>query len=850
MGEVWRATDTKLGREVALKVLPASFAQDAERMARFEREAKVLASLNHPHIAQIYGIEERALVMELVEGETLKGPLPLQTALDYARQVADALETAHEKGVVHRDLKPGNIMITPAGVVKVLDFGLARVAAEPASDSTNSPTQTISPTRAGVILGTAPYMSPEQARGKAADKRADIWAFGCVLYEMLTGKQAFTGETTTDILAAVVTKEPDLEKVPAKVRRLLRKCLEKDPRKRLRDIGDAWELVEEVGQALSPTNASRSSAPWIAAVALALVAAFLGFALWRATRPIDHPLTRFSVNLGPDALPGQNLTAAISPDGRRLVFAARGPDGKQQLATRLLDQAQATFLTGTENGSDPFFSPDGQWIGFTAGAELKKISVQGGAPVTLSRAARGVPGASWGRDGNINAALGTGVPLSRIPAAEGPPQPLTRLGSGEITHRWPQVLPGGDTVLFTSASAGLEENASIEAISLKTGQIKIVQRGGYYGRYLPGGFLVYVRQGVLFGVRFDPARLEVRGPPTPLVEDLAANPITGGGQFDFSATGTFVYAAGKSAAQAWQVAWLDSSGKTQPLVATPGAYLYPRLSPDGRKLAFTGDGQDVYVHDLERDTTTRLTFTGHGSWPVWTPDGRHIVFEFDANDYSLYWIRSDGAGDPQRILENPNFTRPWSISPDGRWLASIEIDPATGFDLWTLPLDITDPDHPRPGKPEPFLRTPADEVVPRFSPDGRWIAYRSNESGRNEIYVRPFPAGSGGKWQVSSVGGLYAFWANNGRELFYETADNRIMVVNYTVNGPSFVRGKPRLWSDKQLFFTGTSNLDLAPDGKRFVVLSLPETPAGGEKGTVHVTILENFFDEVRRRIP
>jgi serine/threonine-protein kinase len=591
--------------------------------------------------------------------------------------------------------------------------------------------------------------------------------------------------------------------------------------------------------------------PWMIAGLASVVAAISGGLFWRATRPVDRPLTRFSVDLGPDALPGFNLTAAISPDGRRLVFPARGPDGKQRLATRLLDRVQATLLPGTENGSDPFFSPDGQWIGFAAGGALKKISIEGGAPVTLGMAISATSGASWGKDGNIIAALGVVVPLSRVPAAGGPAQPLTRLGSGEVTHRWPQVLPGGDAVLFTaSASAALEENASIEAISLKTGQVKILQRGGYYGRYLPGGYLAYVRQGVLFGVRFDPARLEVLGTPVPLVDDVAANPITGGGQFDFSSTGTFLYAAGKSAAQAWQLASLDSTGKTRPLLAAPGAYLYPRLSPDGRKLAFTGDGQDVYVHDLERDTTTRLTFTGNANVPVWTPDGKHIVFGSVSNDQSIYWVRSDGAGEPQRVLESQNVLIPWSFSPDGRWLASMERDPETGFDLWTLPLDITDPDHPKAGKPQPFLRTPADEVDPRFSPDGRWIAYRSNESGRDEIYVRPYPAGSGGKWQASRGGGLYALWSNNGRDLFYETADNRIMVVDYTVNGASFVPGKPRQWSDKQLFYGGISNLDLTPDGKRFVVFTLLETPVGGEKGTVHVTVLENFFDEVRRRIP
>jgi Tol biopolymer transport system component len=630
------------------------------------------------------------------------------------------------------------------------------------------------------------------------------------------------------------------------VRRLVRRCLEKDPRKRLRDIGDAWELVEEEGQANAPL---RSRLRWVVGV-LVIALAVAGAGWWRATRPVDRPLTRFSVDLGPDALSGPYLTAAISPDGRRLVFAARAPDGKQRLATRLLDQAQATLLPGTEDGRDPFFSPDGQWIGFTAGGALKKISVQGGAPVTVGVGARTfLRGASWGKDGNIIAAFGTGVSLSRIPAAGGPLEAITKLGPNEITHRWPQVLPGGDAVVFTASPSGVLDNANIEAFSLKTGQVKILQRGGYYGRYLPGGYLVYVHQGVLFGMRFDAARLEVRGAPTPLVEDVAANPFGGGGQFDFSSTGTLVYAAGKGAAQRWQMAWLDSSGKTRPLGA-PGAFVNPRLSPDGRKLAFAVDATDVYVHDLERDAPSRLTFTGHANIPVWTPDGNHIVFQSASNDYNLYWIRSDGAGDPQRLLESQNNLFPSSFSPDGRRLAYMESNPETGLDIWTLPLDITDPDHPKAGKPEPFLRTSAAETSPRFSPDGRWITYRSNESGNNEIYVRPFPAGSGGKWQISSGDGLYALWANNGRELYYETTDNRIMVVDYSVNGTSFVAGKPRLWSDKQLFYTGASNLDLAPDGKRFVVFTLPETAASGEKGTVHVTVLENFFDEVRRRIP
>jgi WD40-like Beta Propeller Repeat len=493
------------------------------------------------------------------------------------------------------------------------------------------------------------------------------------------------------------------------------------------------------------------------------------------------------------------------------------------------------------------FEADGQWIGFVSGLQLKKISVQGGASVTLDVALNSFHGASWGEDGNIVLELGSAVPLSRISDAGGKRQSVTKLGPGELSHRWPQVLPGADAVLFTaSPSSTSMENANIEVVSLRTGQAKVLQRGGYFGRYLPSGHLVYLHQGVLFAVKFDLKQLEMQGSPVPLLEDVAANPATGGGQFNYSATGTFVYMAGKSAALAWQMEWLDSSGKMQPLMTAAGEYGVPRLSPDGRKLAFVASGPDVYIADLERDATTRLTFTGDASAPIWAPDGRHVLF---ASGRSIFWMRGDGAAEPQRVLERQSLPRPWSISPDGRWLAYFEVNPETGFDTWTLPLDLSDPDHPRPRMPELFLHTTGDALVPRFSADGHWIAYRSTESGNSEIYVRPFPASKGGRWQISTNGGLYALWSNNGRELFYEAPDNRIMVVDYAIEGGSFVPGKARVWSDKQLFFAGTSNLDLAPDGKRFLVFSVPEAPSG-EKGSVHVTMLLNFFDEVKRRIP
>jgi serine/threonine-protein kinase len=687
-------------------------------------------------------------------------------------------------------------------------------------------------------------MSPEQARGQTVDRRADIWAFGVVLYEMLTGRQLFSGPTISDTLASVLKGDLDLTAAPAQIRPVLERCLRRDPRLRWRSIADVLLLLEEeqVGQALPPANTARNAAIAAAAV-LALALAIAGALLWRATRPVDHPLTRLSVDLGPDAMHGVNVTAAISPEGRRLVFPARGPDGRQMLATRLLDQDQAAIIPGTELGRDPLFSPDGQWIGFFSSNVLKRIPVQGGAPVVMGSGIS-VAGGTWRPDGSVVAAFGNTLPLSLVSQA-GAARYITRFGPGEAAHRWPQVLPGGDIILFTASPSTVNlENAQIQAISLRTGAVKVLQRGGYYGRYLPTGHLIYLHQGILYGVRFDLARLETRGSPVPLLQDVAANPVTGGGQFDFSDTGTFVYAAGKSAAQTWTIDWLDSSGKTQRLMAAPGVYAQPRVSPDGRKLAFSDATGDVYVYDLGRDATTRLTFGGSANWPIWAPDGEHIVFSTGSG---LVWVRADGAGEPQQLVTS-DLVRPWSFAPDGR-LGYFDRNPETGFDIWTLPLDLTDPDRPKPGKPEPFLRTAADELVPRFSPDGHWIAYRSSESGGTEIFVRPFPATGRGKWQISSGGGMYAFWSNNGRELFYETADNRIMVVDYAVNGVSFVPGKPRVWYDKQLFTAGTSNMDLAPDGRHFAVFALSE-PAPGEKGSVHVTMLLNFFDELKRRIP
>ena len=440
-----------------------------------------------------------------------------------------------------------------------------------------------------------------------------------------------------------------------------------------------------------------------------LIAVALGFGWWRAKGPVERPLMRFSADLGPEAVENPGITAVISPDGARLAFAVRGSGGKTQLAMRLLDQAQATLLAGTENAVHPFFSPDGQWIGFFADGKMKKISVQGGAAVTLCEAPSD-RGASWGEDGSIIAALNAFSGLSRVPAAGGTPQAITKPGDkGEVSHRWPQILPGGQAVLFTGNARNVTyDNASIEVLSLKTGQWKAVQRGGYFGRYSPTGHLVYVHRSTLFVVGFDLDRLEVRGMPAPLLEDVAGNTTTGGGQYDVARNGTFVYLSGKSAG-IWPLVWLDSTGKTEPLLATPETYFNPRFSPDGKRLLFEVSGKGIFVYDWEQDRTTKLTFNdprGAG-FGVLTPDGRHIVFETNS-PATLQWIRSDGAGEAHPLLESKTNLRAYSFSPDGKRLAFAQAAPQTGFDLWTLPLDLTDPEHPRAGKPELFLSTPAD----------------------------------------------------------------------------------------------------------------------------------------------
>ena len=870
MGEVYQAHDSKLGRDVAIKVLPEAFAHDPDRLSRFQREAKMLAALNHPNIATIYGLEQSSgtsyLMMELVSGETLadrikrEGAVPVEEALKLAVQIAEALEAAHEKGIIHRDLKPANVKLTPEGKVKVLDFGLAKAFAGDVAESnpSQSPTLSVAATMQGVLLGTAAYMSPEQARGKAVDKRTDIWAFGCVLYELLTGKQAFAGDDITEILAAVVKTEPDWQALPAatpmQVRDLLRRCLQKDKTLRLQAAGDARIEIQEALAA--PKDAGvpkaeltyRSKLPWAVAAALALVLGVASWGWWRAIRSVEVPLRalmRLDVDLGPDV----GLTSVVgpdtilSPDGTRLVYMSKG-----RLFTRHLDQPKAVELVGTLGAVAPFFSPDSQWVAFFAQGKLKKVSVEGGAAIDLSVAPFGV-GGSWGEDGNIIVGLnGTGG-LSRIPSAGGALTPVSELAGGESTHRWPQVLPGGKAVLFTaSAPGGAFDGANIEVMSLADHHRKTLQRGGTYGRYLPSGHLVYINRGTLFAVPFDLNTLEVRGAPAPVLSEVAYSTTSGAALFDFSQTGTLIYRTGEGTGQLI-VQWLDASGKMQPLLAKAGPYLQLKLSPDGQRLALNTP-EDVWVYEWQRDTMTRLTFGGGlNDVPVWSPDGRYIAFEVRGSALgTIFWVRSDGAGKPQALLQSKNRQYPWSFSPDGKRLAFTEQSPETQRDIWTVPLE-TDSAGLRAGKPEVFLQTPFDERNPSFSPDGRWLAYASDESGAFQVYVRAFPD-KGGKWQISNDGGLYPTWSRIGRDLFFETPDNHIMVTTYQTKGDSFAADKPRVWSNTKLANVGLNgNYDLAPDGKRIAAL-MPGDTAQGQQVQNHVIFLMNFFDELRRRVP
>ncbi|HEY3836663.1 MAG TPA: protein kinase [Bryobacteraceae bacterium] len=841
MGEVWRANDTKLKRDVAIKILPPDFAEDRDRMARFTREAQVLASLNHPNIASIYGVEERALVMELVDGETLPRGLPADRVLEYAGQIAEGLEYAHEHGIVHRDLKPANIKVTPEGRVKILDFGLAKAVDTEKKSEPDAPTITAGATLAGVALGTPAYMAPEQARAQSVDRRADIWAFGVILYEMLTGKRLFSGSTVTDTLANILMAEPDLSAVSPQFRPIVYRCLRKDVRHRWQSIGDVRIALEE--SALSrPEGAvavQRSSlGPWIIAAVLTVVLLAVGLLYWRNSRPLRPSMMRFTDDLGIE-LSANGI--ALSPDGSRLAFVP----SDLRLHVRSLDKTKDVILDGTEGAVRPFFSPDGAWIGFFAGRKIKKVAVQGGAPITICDASNAL-GASWGSDGNIVFTPDNRSGLVSVPNTGGQPTPITHLNPkrNDATHRYPQILPGARAVLFTNGPPGDYEDASIEAAVLKTGERKVVYHGGYHGRYLESGHLVFLHEGELFAAPMNPDRLELTGPPTPILDDVSSFSSSANADFDFARTGTFVYIPARNS-QPLLLEWMDATGKLERTNAPPKSYLPPiRVSPDGTRFAVIvqdGGARNLWIYDSRHDRMFPITA---GKIVVvastWSADGGHVIFQTGTapvND--IIWARADGGGQPTPLLQKVAVSTfpDLSVSSDGKQLAFTS---ARGIE--TTHLDLSDPEHPRADPPRPFDAGPGRVSQPAFSPDRRWLAYVSDESGRAEVYVTAF-SGPGGKWLISKNGGSSPTWSHSGHELFYQASSGRIMSVNYVAKPESFEADPPRPWSDRVL---RSRNLAMGPDPRRFAVAMAADESS--EKPETHVVFLLNFFDDLRRK--
>ncbi len=885
MGEVWRAEDTTLGREVAIKVLPEAVASDPERLARFEREAKVLAALDHGNIAAIYGLEEvegrQLLVMQLVEGENLqqriaRGALSLEEALPITRQIAEALESAHEKGIVHRDLKPANVMVTPEGQVKVLDFGLAKaLEADPASSGshpqlTQSPTLTAQMTGAGVLLGTAAYMSPEQARGQSADRRADIWALGVVLMEMLTGETVYAGDTLSDTLAGVLAREPEWdalpETTPRRVRSLLERCLDKEVRTRLRDVGEARIAIdaylanphEEEEQAADVAGIAATQPTWkrllpwaiAAGAVLALVGVFVAARL--ETEP-PKPVVRLEAVLSEEPLfVPLGSAVVLSPDGSQIAYIVDQDEG-QAMYLRSLDRLQPTLLIG---GSDspyhPFFSPDGKWVGFVTPSELKKVPITGGTPITLCSLDRS-RGASWGPDGKIVFSQADRSGLMMVSENGGEPEVLTTLdeAAGEITHRWPQMLPNGKAVIFISATEDINsaDNAIIEAVMLATGERKVLHRGGYYPRYLPTGHLVFIRDNTLFGLAFDPEKVEPIGAPAPLVEGITSNAGPGGAQYSVSDNGTLAYVSGEIGVAEYPIVWVDRAGQSTALWDTPASYGAPKLSPDEKRLSLSilrDNNWDVWIYDLEREVATRLTFDeGYDADQFWSPDGEYLIFSSNREGLQTpFRKRADGSGEAERLTQDKNDFWAYSMTPDGRFMIGETLGQSS--DLMILDLEGE-------GVPEPYLASSFDERYPEFSPDGRWVAYASTESGKLEIYVRPFPA-SGGKWQISDGGGAWPLWTKEGRELIYRT-NTGIMAVTVDGSGQSFSVGKPKPVVEGE-FLGGLfgvpvagfifADFDVTADGEDFIMFPGTED----QLSQTHTTMVFNWFDELKKTLP
>ena len=894
MGEVYEARDTKLNRIVAVKILPDAFASDADRLARFKREAQVLASLNHPNIAHIHGLEDsgatHALVMEFVPGRTVAevtaSPMPVAEALTIARQIAAALEAAHEQGIVHRDLKPANVKITDDGTVKVLDFGLAKAIAGDGAAGARNAASGASPsfatmtspamTEMGMILGTAGYMAPEQAKGKPVDRRADIWALGVVLFEMLAGRTLYRGETVTETIAHVITQPPAWDALPAatpaSVRRLLRRCLEKDPRNRLQSAGDVRIDIDEclagpgddagttLAATLAPVPAWRRWLPW--AIAAILLAA-LGLTL-RPRPPAPARVARLDVKVdnGEQLYVDENIdgpVAVISPNGEMLVYLATSGDAPhRQLFARRLDRLESTVLSGTGGAISHFFSPDSRSVAFFSEGSLRRVSISGGSPAPIVAASDG-RGGTWGSDDTIVYTPSISTGLMRVPAGGGTaPVEVTRLAPNERTHRWPSFLPNGKAVLFMcQLHNAAYDDGTIEAVRLDTGERKVLVRGGTSPLYLTSGHLVYTRQNTVYAVAFDPDRLEVRGEPQVVLTGVTSAGIgtgsasgNGATQITLAFDGTAVYLTGEARDDSGlRLAILDRSGKQVYEYSERAAFRDPRFDPDGRRVALRAADatrEQVHVLDLARGTLTKMTFDGNVSGlPIWSRDGQQIAYFSDRGGKGLevYLIRTDGTGDVKAVTSGGQTRVASSFSPDQARLAVSDLSPQTNWDVTVVSL--------ADGKMTPFVNTPAVELLPAFSPDGRWIAYQAADgSAPMEVFVRAYPDGSGRR-QVSAGGGLGAVWTKGGRELIYvnETPTGvTFMSVDVMASTGALTLGKPqKLFDVANAKPPNAGWYDVAADGNRFVVL----LPVGEvvRTGRTHFTLVFNFQDDVRRLV-
>ncbi len=867
MGVVYRAHDTRLGRDVALKLVRSDLVADEELMTRFGREARILASLNHPNIAAIHGLEEQEgstfLVLELVEGETLaerlkKKAMDVREAVEVCRQIAEALEAAHEKGIIHRDLKPGNVKITPAGKVKVLDFGLAKsIHRGVASEEDVTDTVTAAATQPGMVVGTAPYMSPEQVRGETLDSRTDIWAFGCVLYEALTRHRAMPGKVITDILASVLKGEPEFDRlpedVPDGVRAITRRCLQKDRHSRLRDIGDARiELVEALGKrepASAPVTFNRTAAAAIVVAAASL--AFAAWVLWGRGQP-EKEVTKFTIDLpqGQTIRASFNPSLEISPNGRVLFYIAPRPGIGFQPYIRNLGEIESKIMPSITGGI-PVFSPDSRWVCFVdeQTLTLRKTSLSGGPPSTIT-SYQYINRGFWGADNYLYWTPGTRSGISRTPINGGETKPVTELdkSKNEQNHRYAQPLPGGKAIVFTSVETTTEtfDDAKIVAQSLSTGARKTLVEGGACPRYSPTGHLLYMRSGNLYAAPLDASRLELAGPPMTVVEGVLMSRNTGAAYYTLSENGTLAYVPGGAVDGNRQLFWVDRQGKETPLPLPPRSYLYPHLSPDGKLLALEieGPSHNFYVYDFARGVLTKMSLDGMSHAPVWSPDGKQIGFRsWKLGGMTMWSMPADRSGPEQRLYDQKGMQSVVSWSPDGANIAYVDLFPETSMDILVLPLKGE-------RKPIPIARTKFVEGSPKFSPDGKWLAYCSNESGRAEVFVQPFP-GPGPKIQVSTDGGTDPLWRRLGGELYYRNGD-KMMVVDVRTQ-PTFTAGRPRLlWEGHYSAGMSSScgapgvtsfNYDVTPDGQRFLMVKDVHQDVASNK----IQVVLNWTEELKR---